>query len=154
MANIRILLAEDHVVVRESIRQSLNRERDLEVVGEASDGEEAVQLTDKLKPDVVIVDVAVPKLTGIEATRQIKAFLPSVAVLILTGYDYDEHIFGLMEAGAAGYLLKDVSGDELIHAIRAVYAGEPVLHHIVARKLMSRFTSEAGKTARVSHLLT
>ncbi len=111
-------------------------------------------LASQLRPDLVIMDIVMPKLTGIEATIQIKAFLPSVAVLVLTGYDYDEYIFGLMEAGAAGYLLKAVSGDELIHAIRAVYAGEPVLHPIVARKLMSRFTSEAGKTDRVSHLLT
>ena len=80
-------------------------------------------MASQLQPDVVIMDVAMPKLTGIEATRHIKAFLPSAAVLILTGYDYDEYIFILMEAGAAGYLLKDVSGNELIHAIRAVYAG-------------------------------
>jgi len=80
-------------------------------------------LASQLQPDVVIMDVAMPKLTGIEATRHIKAFLPSAAVLILTGYDYHEYIFRLMEAGAAGYLLKDVSGNELIHAIRAVYAG-------------------------------
>jgi DNA-binding NarL/FixJ family response regulator len=146
MGEIKILLAEDHVVVRQGTRQLLEREQDLEVIGEAGDGEEAVRLASQLQPDVVIMDVAMPKLTGIEATRQIKALLPSVAVLILTGYDYDEYIFGLMEAGAAGYLLKDVSGDDLIHAIRAVYAGEPVLHPIVARKLMTRFKSEAGKT--------
>jgi NarL family two-component system response regulator LiaR len=156
MGEIKILLAEDHVVVRQGTRQLLEREQDLEVIGEAGDGEEAVRLASQLQPDVVIMDVAMPKLTGIEATRQIKALLPSIAVLILTGYDYDEYIFGLMEAGAAGYLLKDVSGDELIHAIRAVYAGEPVLHPIVARKLMTRFTSEAGKTAvaRPEELLT
>jgi len=147
MERIRILLVEDHVVVRQGTRQLLEREQDLEVIGEAGDGEEAVHLASQLQPDVIIMDVAMPKLTGIEATRQIKALLPSVAVLILTGYDYDEYIFGLMEAGAAGYLLKDVSGDELIHAIRAVYAGEPALHPIVARKLMARFTSQAGKTA-------
>jgi len=147
MGEIKILLAEDHVVVRQGTRQLLEREQDLEVIGEAGDGEEAVRLASQLLPDVIIMDVAMPKLTGIEATRQIKALFPSVAVLILTGYDYDEYIFGLMEAGAAGYLLKDVSGDDLIHAIRAVYAGEPVLHPIVARKLMARFTSEAGKTA-------
>ena len=150
MGEIKILLAEDHVVVRQGTRQLLEREQDLEVIGEAGDGEEAVRLASQLLPDVIIMDVAMPKLTGIEATRQIKALFPSVAVLILTGYDYDEYIFGLMEAGAAGYLLKDVSGDELIYAIRAVYAGEPVLHPIVARKLMARFTSEAGKTAVAS----
>ena len=104
-------------------------------------------MASQLKPDVVIMDVAMPKLNGIEATKQIKALLPSTAVLILSGYDYDEYIFGLLEAGAAGYLLKDVSGDELIGAIRAVYAGEPVLHPVVARKLMTRVRSQVSTTA-------
>ena len=147
MARIRILLAEDHIVVRQGTRQLLERETDLEVIGEASDGEEAIRLTSQLKPDVVIMDVAMPKLSGIEATKQIKELSPSAIVLVLTGYDYDEYIFSLLEAGAAGYLLKDVSGDELIGAIRAVYAGEPVLHPIVIRKLMTRFKSQAATTA-------
>jgi NarL family two-component system response regulator LiaR len=147
MGKIKILLAEDHVVVRQGTRRLLEREQDLEVIGEAGDGEEAVRLASQLKPDVVIMDVAMPKLNGIEATKQIKALLPSIAVLILSGYDYDEYIFGLMEAGAAGYLLKDVDGDELIGAIRAVYEGEPVLHPTVARKLMTRIKSQAAATA-------
>lgn len=147
MARIRILLAEDHVVVRQGTRQLLEREQDLEVIGEAGDGEEAVHLASQLKPDVVIMDVAMPKLSGIEATKQIKELLPSAIVLVLTGYDYDEYIFSLLEAGAAGYLMKDVSGDQLIDAIRAVYAGEPVLHPVVVRKLMTRFKSQAGRAA-------
>jgi len=147
MGRIRILLAEDHIVVRQGTRQLLEREHDLEVVGEAGDGEEAIRLTNKLKPDVIIMDVAMPKLSGIEATKQIKELLPSAIVLVLTGYDYDEYIFSLLEAGAAGYLLKDVSGDELIGAIRAVYAGEPVLHPIVVRKLVTRFKSQTATTA-------
>ena len=147
MNTIRILLAEDHVVVRQGTRQLLEREQDLEVIGEAGDGEEAVRLASQLKPDVVIMDVAMPKLSGIEATKQIKALLPSTIVLALTGYDYDEYIFSLLEAGAAGYLLKDVSGDELIGAVRAVYAGEPVLHPAVLRKLMSRLSPLAAGPA-------
>ncbi len=139
MDTIRILLVEDHVVVRQGTRQLLEREQDLEVVGEAGDGEEAIRLVAQLKPDVVIMDIALPKLSGIEATKQIKALLPSTIVLALTGYDYDEYIFSLLEAGAAGYLLKDVSGDELIGAIRAVCAGEPVLHPAVLRRLMRGF---------------
>lgn len=134
----------------------MEREPDLEVVGEAGDGEEAVRLTTQLKPDVVIMDVAMPNLSGIEATKQIKARMSSVAVLILTGYDYDEYIFSLLEAGAAGYLLKDVSGDELIDAVRAVYAGEPVLHPVVVRKLMTRVYSPpaTGAEGQPQELLT
>ena len=147
MKTIRILLADDHVVVRQGTRQLLEHEPDMEVVGEAGDGEEAIQLVIHLKPDVIIMDVAMPKMSGIEATRRIKEVLPSAMVLVLTGYDDDEYIFSLLEIGAAGYLLKDVSGDELINAIRAVYAGEPVLHPVVTRKLMTRFKSPAVKPA-------
>jgi len=143
---IRILLAEDHVVVRQSIRQFLDRERDLEVVGEASEGAEAVQLAIKFKPDVVVMDVAMPKLNGIEATKQIKAHFPSTAVLALTAYDFDEYVFALLGAGAAGYLLKDVSGHELIDAIRAVHRGESVLHPVIARKVVARFRQSADKS--------
>jgi len=156
MNTIKILLVEDHVVVRQGTRQLLEREQDLEVIGEAGDGEEAVQLASQLKPDVIIMDVAMPKLSGVEATKQIKKLLPSTMVLVLTGYDYDEYIFSLLEAGAAGYLLKDVNGDQLIDAIRAVYAGEAVLHPVVARKLMSRFKSQTPGTtaARPQELLS
>lgn len=147
MGNIRILLADDHVVVRQGTRQLLEHEPDFEIVGEAGDGEEAVRLTSQLKPDVVIMDVAMPKLSGIEATKKIKAILPATIILVLTGYDYDEYIFSMLEAGAAGYLLKNVSGDELVSAIRAVYAGEPMIHPTVLRKLMTRFkTPLAGVT--------
>ena len=139
MGTIRILLAEDHVVVRQGTRQLLEHEPDFEIVGEAGDGEEAVRLAAQLKPDVVIMDVAMPNLSGIEATKQIKAQLPSVIVLVLTGYDYDEYVFSMLEAGAAGYLLKNVSGDELIRAIRAVYGGEPMMHPTILKKLITRF---------------
>ena len=145
MNTIKIILADDHVVVRQGTRQLLEREHDIEVVGEAGDGEEAVRLASQLKPDVIIMDIAMPKLSGIEATRQIKELLPSAMVLVLTGYDDDEYIFSLLEIGAAGYLLKDVSGDELINAIRLVYAGEPVLHPVVTRKLMTRFKPQAAE---------
>lgn len=138
MKKITILLAENHVVVRESIRRFLEREANFEVVGEAGDGEEAVQMASQLKPDVIVMDISMPKLNGIEATKQIKALQPSAVILILTAYDYEQYIFPLLEAGAAGYLLKDVSSRELVSAIQTVHKGEAVLHPAVARKVMER----------------
>ena len=156
MNKIKILLAEDHVIVREGTRELVQREPDMEVVAEADDGEEAVQLAGNLQPDVVIMDIALPKLNGIEATKQIKALYPATAVLILTAYDNDQYIFALLEAGAAGYLLKTVRGHELIDAIRAVSVGESVLHPKIARKVLSRFMPLATKPSeeRVTELLS
>ncbi|MGQ9625512.1 MAG: response regulator [Anaerolineae bacterium] len=150
MSKIKILLAEDHSVVREGTRELLEREKDFEVVGEAGDGEEAVRLASKLCPDVIIMDIAMPKLNGIEATRQIKALCSSIAVLILTAYDDDQYIFALLEAGAAGYLLKSVRTRELIEAIRAVHAGDSVLHPTIARKVVNRFARPPDRSGRES----
>ena len=144
-SKIRVLLVEDHVIVREGTREFLQREEDMEVVGEAGDGEEAVKLAAELKPDVVVMDIAMPKLSGVEATKQIKALNPSIAVLILTAYDYDQYIFALLEAGVAGYLLKGVKVRELIEAIRAVYAGESVLHPVIAHRVVNRLVSPVPK---------
>jgi NarL family two-component system response regulator LiaR len=155
MSKIRVLLAEDHVVVREGTRELMRRERDMEVVGEAGDGQEATRLATELQPDVVLMDIAMPKLNGIEATKQIKARCPTSAVLILTAYDSDQYIFALLEAGAAGYLLKNVRGRELIEAIRAVHAGESVLHPVVARRVIDRFKAtrgELGENGAAEHL--
>ena len=154
MEKIKLLLVDDHVVVREGTRQLLENERDMEVIGEAGDGEEAVRLAKQLKPDVIIMDISMPKLSGIEATKQIKEILPSSIILILTGYDYDEYIFSLLESGAAGYLLKDVTGDELIQAVRRVYAGEQALHPVVVRKLIDRFKSQAARPPGEIHPLS
>ena len=156
MSTIKILIADDHAVVREGTRQILEHEADLEVVAEAGDGEEAVRLAGSFKPDVAIVDIAMPKLDGIEATKQIKTLYPTIAVLILTAYDDDQFVFSLLEAGAAGYLLKSVRGRELIDAVRAVYAGESVLHPSIARKVLNRFVPVAGKPRKqeASEILT
>lgn len=145
MDKIRILLADDHVLVRQGTRELLEKEEDMEVVAEAGDGEEAVRLAASRRPDVVIMDISMPKLNGIEATRQIKARHPATAVLVLTAYDDEQYIFALLEAGAAGYLLKDVQASELIKAVRSVHAGESVLHPVVARKVIHRFAQPAGE---------
>jgi NarL family two-component system response regulator LiaR len=146
---IKILLADDHAFVRQGTRELLEQQQDLEVVAEARDGKEAVQLAIKNRPDVVIMDFAMPKLNGIEATRQLKAIAPNIAVLVLTAYDSDQYIFAFLEAGAAGYLLKDVSVDQLVDAIRAVHAGESILHPAITRKVISRFAhpEEPSKAA-------
>lgn len=140
MEKIRILLADDHVLVREGTKELLERENDLEVVAEAGDGKTAVQLAARQRPDVVIMDFAMPKLNGIEATKQIKAIDSTIAILVLTAYDNEQYIFAFLEAGAAGYLLKDVHIDDLIKAVRAVHVGESILHPAVARKVIDRFS--------------
>jgi NarL family two-component system response regulator LiaR len=148
LGKIRILIADDHAMVREGTRQILEKEADLTVVAEAGDGEEAVRSAGTFRPDVAIIDIAMPKLDGIEATKQIKALYPSVAVLILTAYDDDQFVISFLEAGAAGYLLKSVRGRELVDAVRAVYAGESVLHPAIARKVLNRFVPAASNQAR------
>jgi len=147
LERIKLLVADDHALVREGTRRVLEQDPRMEVVGEAADGEEAVRLAALLKPDVAIMDVSMPKLDGIEATRKIKAQRPETAVLVLSAYDDDQFVFSLLEAGAAGYMLKSVQGRELIEAVHAVHAGESVLHPSVARKVLNRFVPASGKPA-------
>ena len=149
---IRVLLADDHAVVRQGTRELLEREPSIDVVAEASDGKQAVHLALRERPDVVVMDFAMPELNGIEATRQIKAVEPAIAVLVLTAYDSHQYIFAFLEAGAAGYLLKDVQVDELVDAIRAVHAGESILHPAIARKVVDRFArpQETLQTVQVA----
>lgn len=148
MQKIKILLAEDHAVVRESIRESLTHDEEFQVVGEASDGHEAVKLAGRLVPDVIVMDISMPGLNGIEATRQIKSFQPSVAILILTAYDDEQYIFSVLSAGAAGYLLKDVGMSELVEAIKTVFKGDSVLHPTIAKKVLHKFRSGKGEAVR------
>ena len=134
----RILIADDHPLLREALCQVLSKEQDMEVVGKAGDGEEVVTMASQLKPDVVIMDIIMPKFDGIEASKRIKSTAPNIAILILTAYDDDNYVLGLLEAGAAGYLLKSARGQDLVEAVRAIRAGESVLHPEIIEKLLKR----------------
>lgn len=149
-----ILIADDHPLVREALHQSLEGEEDMTVVAEASDGEEAVKLASELKPNVVVMDIVMPRLNGIEATRKIKEIAPDTAILILTAYDDDEYVLGLLDAGAAGYLLKSARGRDLIGAIRAIRSGESVLHPKIIAKLLKRATTVPVGEHKASELLS
>ena len=137
----RILIADDHAMLREGMRNLLEQEKDFELVGEATNGEEAVKIAKELKPDIVIMDIVMPKLNGLEATKQIKQASPSTSILILTAYSDIRYIIGLLEVGACGYLLKNAPGNDVVKAIRAVRSGESVLDPEVTRKLIQRLAN-------------
>jgi len=134
---IRILLADDHTIVRAGIRQLLESARDLQVIAEAGDGEEAQALIEQHKPDVAVLDIQMPKASGIEVTRWVRSRLPEVGVLILTAYDDDPYVMAVLQAGANGYVLKTAKADELIQAVRDVHEGKSALDPSITRKLMS-----------------
>jgi NarL family two-component system response regulator LiaR len=135
---IRVLICDDHQVVRQGLRTFLQLHPDVEVVGECCDGLEAVHLVQRLEPDIVLMDLVMPDLDGVEATRRIKALGVRTQVIALTSFTEDDKVFPAIQAGAASYLLKDVSPDDLVEAIRAAHRGEPRLHPDVARKLMAQ----------------
>ncbi len=135
---IRVVIADDHTLVREGTRELLEQEEDIAVVGLARDGAEAVALVDRHRPDVALIDIAMPRMDGIAATREIGERFPRVAVLILTIHDDETYVVALLDAGAAGYLLKDVGRGELVDAVRAVHAGDAVLHPGVTRTVLER----------------
>lgn len=143
---IRIVIADDHPVVREGLAAMLAREPDIEVVGEACDGQEALDHVALLHPDIVLMDLQMPRLDGVEAIRQIRARHQDVQTIVLTTYGDDETIFRGLEAGARGYLLKDAPRDELFRAVRAVARGESLLQPAVATKLIDRFSRATTPT--------
>jgi DNA-binding NarL/FixJ family response regulator len=138
MARLRVLLAEDHAVVREGTRQILEGDPELTVVGEAADGAEAVSLAARLRPDVVLLDLSLPVLNGVEATRRIRALERPPHVLILSAYDDEDYVVAAIDAGASGYLLKTAHAEDVVAAIRAVARGEIVLHPAVAGPFLVR----------------
>jgi two-component system, NarL family, response regulator LiaR len=144
-SSIRILIADDHEIVRKGIRALLATKRDMQVIGEARDGAEAVAQAQTHRPDVVLMDLMMPKMDGIQATREITTKLPGTRVLVLTSFAADEQIFPAIKAGALGYLLKDSGPQELIQAIRQVYRGEPSLEASVARKVLAELSDPPQK---------
>jgi DNA-binding NarL/FixJ family response regulator len=139
---IQVLLVDDHPIVRKGTREMLEPYADLNVIGEAGDGREALAFVGTTRPDVILMDVSMPGMNGIEATQAIKKLTPSVAILVLTSYDDDAYVFALLEAGAAGYIMKNAREEELIHAIRSVFQGESVLHPSIAKKVLNRFSAQ------------
>lgn len=162
MTPIRVLVADDHVVMREGICLLLEAEPDIKVVGQANDGQEALEKAQKLIPDVVLMDITMPGMSGLEATRQLRAALPETQILALTMHEGDEFFFRMLQAGASGYVLKGASPDELLSAIRAVYRRGVYLYPTMAKKLitdyLSRPSSQQGSyddlTQREREILT
>ncbi len=146
MPPIRVILADDHPVVRRGLVAIVSLEDDIEVVGEAENGEIALNLTRQLKPDVVLMDLQMPVMDGVEATRCIRAEVPDAKVIVLTTFNDDDYIFRGISAGAKGYLLKDDSPDDLIEAVRAAHRGESLLNPEVAARLLERFSRFAAES--------
>ena len=140
-SSIRVLLADDHAIVRNGVAQILNEERGMGVVAEAADGEQAVELFARIRPDVALVDLRMPKLEGVQVVEQIREQFPDAAIVILTTYDTDNDIERALRAGAKAYLVKDVSPQDLVACVRAVHAGRTWVSPKVAAKLVARVTN-------------
>ena len=144
---IKIVIADDHPIVREGLATVLGTEEGLEVVGQAINGVEAVSLARDLRPDVILMDLQMPEMDGVQAIREIKAQCPEIGIIILTTYETDEYIFTGIEAGARGYLLKDSSPAEVVEAIRAVHRGHSLIQPSVATRVLDRVSQQAHSTA-------
>ena len=140
---IRVLLAEDHTIVRKGIRSLLDDEEEIEVIGEAEDGKDAVAKAQRLRPDVVVMDISMPVLNGLEATRQIRKRAPGVRVLVLTMHADEEYLFQVLRAGASGYVIKQAAPAELVSAIRAVYRGGSFLSPSISRQVIEEYVRQA-----------
>ena len=164
MARIKVVVADDHAIVREGVRMILAREQDIEVVGEAGDGQQALDLVASLRPQVVIMDISMPGMGGVEATQRLKAKHPEVQVLALTMHEDETYVFQLLRAGAAGYVLKRAAAQDLVQAVRAAAKGDAFLYPSIARKVVEDYlrrveTGEErerydGLTTREKEILT
>jgi len=162
MKKIAVLLCDDHTIIRQGLRLILEAEPDIEVVGEAEDGHQSVQETKRLRPDVVLLDLAMPRLNGVEAARRIKRDVPSTKVLILSSYSNDRYVRQAIEAGAVGYVIKEAVGNDLSRGIREVHMGKAFFSPLVAKSLLGRWreadcqacpTSVARLTSRQTEIL-
>lgn len=151
-----VLIAEDHTVVRQGLSALINRQPDMQVIGEAGDGKEAVEKTKELCPDVVLMDIAMKHMNGLEATARIKKMAPEVKVLVLTMYENEEYIFQILRAGASGYLLKEAAMNDLISAIKAVKKGESYLSPSISKKVIEDYIrrAELGEKATINDILS
>jgi DNA-binding NarL/FixJ family response regulator len=145
-ATLSVVIADDQLLLRAGFRKLLDGEDGVEVVGDAGDGREAVELVERLRPNVVLMDIRMPVMDGIEATRRISQRFPDTAVLVLTTYDLDEYVFSALDAGASGFLLKDCPPDELTSAIRVVARGDALIAPSITRRLIAEFAGRASRT--------
>ena len=146
--SIRLLIADDHLIVRKGIKVLIATEKDMQVVGEAENGVEAVEKAAALEPDVILMDIVMPEMDGIEATRRITADRPETRILVLTSFAADDKVFPAVKAGALGYLLKDSTPEQLLEAIRQVHRGEPSLEPSIARKVLQELSNPGGGTGK------
>jgi two-component system response regulator NreC len=151
---IRVLIADDHTIVRSGVRLLLEAEADIEVVGEALDGREALALAETLQPDVILMDVSMPEVDGLEATRLVKARWPAINILMLTMHRSDEYFFEALKAGASGYILKAADTEELVNAVRVVGHGEVFLYPIMAKKLLDDYLHRLETGGEAESLLS
>jgi DNA-binding NarL/FixJ family response regulator len=152
--SIRVIIADDHHVVRRGLVFFLKTQSDIEIVGEAKDGQEAVELVQEHQPDVVLMDLVMPVMDGIEATKAVLAEQPQTKVIMLTSFSDQEHVIPAIRAGASGYQLKDIEPDQLVEAIRAVHRGETQLHPKVTTHLMTHMAKSDQEDENLLHLLT
>lgn len=152
MTAIRVLVADDHAILREGIRLMIEAQPEMQVVGEAADGREAISKTLDLKPDVVLMDIAMPVMNGLDATREIKKTVPETHVVVLTMHDGEEYVLQILHAGASGYVLKRAVGSELLSAIRAVHQGGSYLHPTITKRIIDDYLRRLSEDAERANL--